>query len=186
MSVSDWIGAFGGFAGGAAAAYVALRTNAIERYRARLKEEGIEHEIRFTRLHERRIEVTGEIYRNLVRAERAFASWARPLQMASEPSWEEKGRLAADAGTTFIEHFHENRIWLDEDLVGDIQSVNDRIYEAYVGYTTYRRDDPRLEKDRLDAWMKAWKQLSEDVPTLRGKIERRIRGLLGVAAPGEL
>jgi hypothetical protein len=34
--------------------------------------------------------------------------------------------------------------------------------------------------------MKAWKQLSEEVPALRGKIERRIRDLLGVAAPAEV
>jgi hypothetical protein len=73
------------------------------------------------------------------------------MQMAGEPPCEEMGRLAAEAGARFLEHFHENRMWLEEDLVTDVQSVNDRIYEAYVDYTTYRRDNPRVEKERLDA-----------------------------------
>jgi hypothetical protein len=83
----------------------------------------------------------------------------------------------------FLEHFHEHRIWLEEDLVAEIQAVNDTLYSAYVDYTTYRRDDPRVQKERTDAWLKAWGRIRDKVPALRGKIEARIRNLLGVVPP---
>lgn len=77
-----WLGVIGGVAGGAAAFYTATRARSIERYRAQLKAEGYEHEVRFARLHERRVDVVADLYIKLVRAERAFASWVHILQEA--------------------------------------------------------------------------------------------------------
>jgi hypothetical protein len=50
--------------------------------------------------------------------------------MGGEPTWTEKGEASAQAATNFVEHFREHRIWLDQDLCADIQTVNDRLYEA--------------------------------------------------------
>lgn len=88
--------------------------------------------------------------------------------MAGEPTWTEKGEASAQAATNFVEHFHEHRIWLDQDLCADIQTVNDRLYEAYVDYTTYHHDDPNVQKERLEAWMWAWKHV-RDRPGASGK-----------------
>jgi hypothetical protein len=182
VSVGEVVVGIAGAAGGIAAVYVAIRAKSIERFRSALQREGVEHEVRFARLHERRVEVIGDIYTNLVRAEREFASWTRPLQMAGEPSWEEKGRAAVEASAKFHAHFEEHRIWLEEDLCADVKMVADALYEAYVNYTTYRQDDPNADRERLEMWMKAWKSLSENIPATRRKIEDRVRQLLGVTS----
>jgi hypothetical protein len=183
MSGTDLLAAVGGLAGGIAAVYVAIRAPTIERLRAVLHREGIEHEVRFTRLHERRVEVISDIYRNLVRAGRAMGSWTRPLQMAGEPPWEEKGKDAVEAAAGFVQHFEENRIWLEEDLCAQIKEVADGLYVAYVDFTTYRRDD--YSDERLEAWQTAWTSVSEKVPRTRKQIEERVRALLGVTAADE-
>jgi hypothetical protein len=178
MSAENVLAGVGGLAGGVAAVYVAIRAPAIERLRAVLQREGVEHQVRFTRLHERRVEVVGDIYRNLVRAERAMGSWTRPLQMAGEPSWEEKGKDAVEAAATFVQHFEENRIWLEADLCAQVQKVASGLYVAYVDFTTYRRED--YSDERLKAWQKAWMSVSQEVPATREQIEDRVRELLGV------
>ncbi len=51
MSLGDVLG---GIAGGIAAMYIAVRAKSIESFRHALQREGVEHEVRFTRLHEQR------------------------------------------------------------------------------------------------------------------------------------
>jgi hypothetical protein len=61
-----WLGVIG-VAGGAAAFYTATRAKSIERNRAQLKAEGYEHEVRFARLHERRVDVVADLNHSPVR-----------------------------------------------------------------------------------------------------------------------
>lgn len=181
-----WLGVIGGVAGGAAALYTATRANSIERYRAQLKAEGYEHEVRFARLHERRVDVVADLYIKLVRAERAFASWVHLLQEAGEPSMEEKGSIAGDAFNDFRTFFLEHRIWLEEDLCDRIALLDRELFTSFIDFTTYRRDDPNVHKEYMEKWMATWKKTQEDIPALRQRIERQFREMLGVvrASPG--
>jgi hypothetical protein len=171
---------------GLAAIYVAIRAPRIEQLRADLQRELVEHDVRFSRLHERRIEVIGDIYRNLVRAERAFASWTQPLQMAGDKNWDEKGTVAVAAATTFVEHFQENRIWLEPDLCDDVQKVVHGLYTAYVKFTIYDPEDKSAWYERFEKWREAWGAVSKEVPPVREKIEARVRLLLGVTPAGSM
>jgi hypothetical protein len=157
-----WLGVAGGIAGGAAALYTATRARSIERYRAQLKAEGYEHEVRFARLHERRVEIIAEIYRKLVRAERAFGSWVSLLQEAGEPTMDEKGSLAADAFSDFRTFFLENRIWLDQDLCDRIALMDRELFTSFIDFTTYRRNDPNVHDDYME---KVDVHLEEDAGT---------------------
>src|SRR5437763_16755984 len=120
MDWPGWIGVVGGSIGVAAGAYAALSARSIEHLRAKLKSEAYEHDVRFARLHEKRVDVIADLYAKLVIAEGGFASWVSPIQLAHEPSQQEKGLMAAEAGNEFVKTFLRNRIWLDEDLVKSI------------------------------------------------------------------
>lgn len=176
----ELIGAVGGLLGGAAAAYVALRRKAIEKYVAELDRVSYEHEVVFSRLHERRVEVVADLYRKLVDAVNAFGSWVRPLQMGGEPSMKEKAELAAKAGEEFQTSFLRARIWLDEDLCERLDAFSGELHEAFVTFTTYDPDDPNTHTERLQSWKSAWDKVSQDVPPLRREIESRFREMLGV------
>lgn len=160
--------------------YVLLRYRDIETFRKKLEIERFEHETRFARLHERRMEVIAELYRQLVHAERAFSSWVHPLQMAGEPSKEEKGQAAVEAANRFRSYFLEHRIYLEPGLCDEIAAFDRTLYETYVDLTTYDPDDPRETRDHLDAWRTSWNTVSSRVPELRQSIENRFRELLGI------
>jgi hypothetical protein len=177
------LGAIGGLLGGASAVYVAARRRAIEKYVAELDRVSYEHEVIFSRLHERRVDVIADLYHKLVDAEIAFGSWLRPLQMASEPTMIEKADLAAKAGEGFQTTFFRERIWLDEDLCEHLDALTRQIYEAFVDFTTYKADDPNTWTEYRDTWKKAWDKIDQDVPSIRREIEARFREMLGVVRP---
>jgi hypothetical protein len=177
-----WVGLLGGLLGGIAAIYTAVRYRAIEDYRARLKAEGIEHEVRFTRLHERRMEIIAELYNAITDAERAFNDWTHPLQFAGYPSKDELGKKAALAGKALREEIRKSRIWLDEDLCEQVGTLEQTLNEAWVEFTTYDTNDPTQKAEQMKAWYSAWKSVSQKFPALRQDIERRFRELLGVGS----
>jgi hypothetical protein len=153
---------------------------AIEKYVAELNRVSYEHEVVFSRLHERRVEVIAGLYTKLVDAEVAFGSWVRPLQLAGESPMDEKAKTAMQAGNEFQDAFLRSRIWLDEDLCKRLEALNKAIYEVFVDFTTYKADDPQTAIAHREAWKRSWDRMNEDVAGIRREIESGFRDMLGV------
>src|SRR3954462_9455759 len=66
--------------------------SAAERLRHELGMVALEHQVRFSKLHERRAEVIAQAYTKLVEAYWALQSFASPLEWAGEPDKSEKYR----------------------------------------------------------------------------------------------
>lgn len=177
------LGPVGGLLGAGAAVYTVIRVPAIERLRAQLQREGAEHEVRFGRLHERRVLVLDEMYKLLVRAERAMGTWTHPLREAGAPPEEELVRRAVDAINEFRTYFVEHRIWLDADLEPLVGAFDKKLVETLIKHTTYSPDDPSVHRERLEAWKDVWETMQNEVPNVRRGIEHRFRLLLGVTPP---
>jgi hypothetical protein len=176
-----WIGVTGGVAGGVAALYTATRAKSIEKYRAGLKSEGYEHEVRFARLHERRVDVVAEMYGRLVRAEEAITAYVHPLELAGGPSKDELSVPAQESYDAFVSHFKENRIWFDRDLEAQVDDYMARLHQAGISFTLYRRHEGRrLEESYFEKWGEAWNVVDKETPPLRRAIEGRMREMLGV------
>src|SRR5439155_3901458 len=180
--VLDVVGLAGGLLGGVSLAYTAVRYKTIEGYKAELQRQGFEHQTRFARLHERRVEVVSELYRQLARTESAVMAFVHPLEMAGEPSKEDLGREAQESSGEFGRYFRENRIWLDEDLIDQVEGLQRRMNEAGIKFGMYLSHGRQGGDDRyFDQWAGAWEIISKDVPPLRHSIEVRFRVMLGIA-----
>jgi len=177
----EWVGVVGGVLGGLAALYTAVRYRAIERYRAQLKAEGFEHEIRFARLHEQRMEVIANLHESIIEAERAFNDWTHPAHFAGQPPKDELGSIAAAKGKDLRRQIRASRIWLDADVLLEVDKLDETFHRVFVRFTTFDAELHRSEY--LDAWQEVWEDMSSEVPFVRMMIEERFREMLGVA-PG--
>ena len=175
-----WIAVVGGVIGAAGGSYTAIRWRAIENYRAKLKSEGYEHEVRFARLQEKRVETIADLYTKLVETESAFAAWFSPMAPADEAVKEKNAQHAIQVGNEYIQAFRRSRIWLDDDLVGLLDDLNRKLLEANVDFTMYDPKDWTSQREYRDSWVKAWRTVENEVPEMRGRIERRFREMLGV------
>jgi hypothetical protein len=152
-------------------------SNEIERLKADLRAAAFEHETRFARLHEKRIEIVAELYRKLAIAEDAFHDVLHPIQPGSRDDHKCRTRQAAIQAQTFFTFFNQNRVFLDDQLCGLILAIKEklrRISAEFAGALDFTEVPSTHEQ-----WTEAWKLFSTNVPPLRSEIEQRVRKMLG-------
>ncbi len=145
----------------------------IERLKADLRAAAFEHETRFARLHEKRIEIVAELYRKLAIVEDALNDVLHPIQPGSKEDHKLRTRQAAIEAQAFFKFFNENRVFLDDQLCGLILEIKEklrRISAEFAGAFDFA-ESPSTDEQ----WTEAWKLFSTDVPPLRSEIEQRAR-----------
>jgi len=147
----------------------------IERLKADIRTTAFEHETRFARLHDKRVQVIAELYKLLAQTATAFETWIAPLSLAPKPL-AEMAKDAANAANAFFEFFDQNQIYLDEKLCSLILQMREVFNRAWANFGA------GFEKPRPKEWMETWEAFQRDIPPLRIEIERRVRALLGVKA----
>lgn len=165
---------------------IELQTEAslqLERLRATIERAAVEHQVRFSRVHERQAEVISEVFANLERAHMAFRRLASPIQgsdvdmaVLTESAWEKHH--------DFAEHFYAHGIWLDEDTCTLVHSIVGGLQAAY--YTFVEDVDDRGVPRDSGAWLKSWKKVSDEIPKARRRLDQRFRQILGVNEEGDV
>jgi hypothetical protein len=148
----------------------------IERLRNDLRIAASEHETRFTRLHETRMDAVAELYVRLVHAYDAFSMWLHPLQFGGNAAQEERRKQAWKLGYEFMEYFSEKRIYFEEALCRDIDEAVTEFKRAWVAMEAYPPGMP----GRDEQWGKTWERFAGLLPSIRQQVERQFRDLIGV------
>jgi hypothetical protein len=92
----------------------AASTEATERLKHELQLVAHEHQVRFSKLHERRAEVIASLYALLVEAQWAGQSFVAVFEYAGEPPKEQKYATAMNKFAEFFRAFDKSRIYLPE------------------------------------------------------------------------
>ena len=146
---------------------------------AQLERAALEHQVRFTRLHETRAEVIAGIYRRLAQAQRCFEALVSPFQHAGSPDTNDRLRSAQDAGNEFIQYFDENQIYLDKDTCQLIAVFNEEMRNSFITFWVFVvQQQGQPTADQVEKWSEAWKILREKVPPIRKAIEDKFREML--------
>ena len=157
----------------------------IEKFRGDLRLASAKHEITFRRLDEKRADVVAELYKLLVRAYWEAESFTTPMEWAGEPGKKEKYVAAQNAIADYFRFFDQHRIYISEDLCGQLESFARELREPVIRFGVWLRHDHvtgQAAVQKNDAWDAAWKKVREDVPKLRGSIEREFRTIIGSGA----
>lgn len=157
---------------------------AIDQLKAELQLKSIEHQVRFSRLHEKRADVIAELYGLLVEALWEAESFLSPMEWAGEPNKKEKHQHAMNKLVELFQYFDKHRIFLPpevcaslEALVRDIrlQVINFGVWVRYENYEL--TNDSNIKKQ--DAWNLGWDAIKNQVPIARESLENEFRKLLG-------
>lgn len=162
----------------------AASTATTERLKHELQLTALEHQVRFSKLHERRAEVVADLYGLLVEAQWASQSFVSVAEWAGEPSKQEKYVSAMNKAAEFFRYFDKNRIYLPESLCKQleefIRNMRNRVIEFGVFIS---KDDAYMPehmlKQKLDVWIKASEYFDKEVPVARVALESELRNILG-------
>lgn len=160
---------------------------AIENLKNELQLRTIEHQVRFSKLHEKRAAVIAELYGHLVEALWEAESFLSPIEWAGEPNKKEKHIQAMNKLVELYRFFDKHRIYLPfevcaslETLVVDVRALV-ITFGVWVKYEDYELTDDSHTK-KSDAWNTGWSAIKNKVPVARASLENEFRSLLGDAA----
>ncbi len=178
----------------------AEQVKALEEQRTELRRIGFEHETRFSRLHERRVEVVGELYKRLVKTERIIRRLGTPLRppdisrsrldqgkdivmarMGGPGVNSERGEAHIQAVKAIAEledYLSENRFWFAPTLSADLGRFSEQRWYAYSGVFALEVAEDR--EDGPKSWDDVKRFVLEDLPGFRRALEDDLRKMLGV------
>lgn len=142
----------------------------------------IEHEVRFSSMHQRRAEVIAETYRLLAEALACVQSFVSPMEWLGEPDKKEKYKTAMQALGELFRYFDRNRIYLPERLCQSIDAFVDGLREPTIRFSVYlgvSEHDSEGLKERTKAWQGAWEKVESSAPLARRALEEEFREILG-------
>lgn len=159
---------------------------AIEHLRNELQLKTIEHEVRFSRLHEKRAEVIAELNSLFVDALWEAESFLSPMEWNGEPSKPEKYGAAMIKLVNLYRYFDKNRIYLPPSLCSSMEDLIAKIRGHVVEFGTYVQlvdsdKDLSVHQDKHKAWHAGWSAIREQIPTARESLENEFRELLGAS-----
>ncbi len=160
----------------------AATSNASEHLKHELQKTALEHQVRFSKLHERRGEVVAEIYSLLVEAHWAIESFVSPMEWVGEPSKKEKYLEAYNKPVEFFRYFDKHRIYLPQELCDQLEAFMRGMRTIVIGFGTYVQIEHPNEKtdcEKQKIWAEAYEYMDKEAPKARAALEAELRKLLG-------
>lgn len=159
-----------------------------------LQRRNVEHQVQFTKLHERRVDVLANLYKHIAGALRAAEDFVKPGRGEYTPknrtALAEEARKAVDALELY---FDEHQIYLppgvQEEARKLVKRLDGAVFEAgsfhdELGATIDSAEgEPGIDltqwkEDKLKARVRAWREISVIGLTLRRSLESEFRKLL--------
>ncbi|MGA8764946.1 MAG: hypothetical protein WB562_18900 [Candidatus Sulfotelmatobacter sp.] len=155
-------------------------TKDLERFKGDLQLAAVEHQIRFSKLYEKRAVVLADLYRLLVIATWETESFVSPIGGGAE----EQYRKALDAIAEYYRFFDQHRIYMPEELCPALEDFGRKLRSPTIGFGTYlefKYPNEATSQEKLKAWLEAWDSVKNVIPQLRSAIEAEFRRLLGAS-----
>lgn len=143
-----------------------------------------EHEIVFSRLHDRRVEIIAELYSLLKDVLFKAQNFSNPLGYTGDPTREEKRKIFSDALNKFSEQFEKNKIWLDESLCNEVQKLYKELIaparEMILAELLSEDGDHDAKRKKYTTWFEAHQKYENEVPRAVILLENEFRKVLYV------
>ncbi len=155
----------------------------IEKLKASLQIISAEHQVRFSKLHDKRAEVIAELYKRLVQV--FWRGQMFVLTSENNPTAYQKAEFAKtekEVRELFF-FFDENRIYLPESVctlldkfIGEIRG---NVYAAGI-FGRIENPNEHTSQQSQDAFTKGYEAFEKQIPAARRVLETEFRGILGV------
>jgi hypothetical protein len=161
-------------------------SNAAEQLKHELAVAALEHNVKFSKLYERRAEVVAEAYGLLVEAHWDSQSFVSLMEWVGEPPKQEKYVTAMNKSAEFYRYFDKNRIYLPQALCDQLDQFLRGMRSEVIGFGVYAsKEDDRIQDtvldQKYDAWSRAATYFDQEVPKAKAALETELRRIIGAS-----
>ena len=156
---------------------------AIERLKSDLQLHAIEHQVRFSRLHEKRATVIAELNSLLAEAMWAAENFFLAIKLPGEPSKREKYHATMTKLVELSRYFDKHRIYLSSEVIIPLEALVQKVrtlvtrFGVYLSWEEWQLQDP-TRADKNKAWNEGWEAIRNDIPAARRTLENEFRAIL--------
>lgn len=149
----------------------------IERLRTSLQIAATEHQVRFSKLHQKRGFIIAKLHRLLLEAADAA------MLVAANPRDIDYLKQAHEKHLELYRFFHFNTIYLPTAVCGLLGQYENKVRHSVVFIRIYMREEhptPQMIEEQNKVLLEAWRALETELPSMRKELEKEFRVLLGV------
>jgi hypothetical protein len=149
----------------------------IEQLKSQLQQAAIEHQVRFSNLHEKRAAVIADLYKRLVEA-----FWDGQQFVLQTGQSREEYLVAHKKILDFYVFVETHRIYLPEHICASLANFVDALRKPVISVYVYGSIDypnPQTLKERNEAFMAVYEAFKNDIPAARKALEDEFRKILG-------
>lgn len=155
----------------------------IERLRSSLQIVAIEHQVRFTKLHEKRAEIIAELYEKLVDLHRHGEFFVVTRENNPDPAKEEEFRKMQKELAEFWRFYERHQIYLPSEICAALEElqheIRGNVWAAGIFGRIHNPNEHVLQQSQ-DAFTKGYAAFEEKIPAARKALENEFRRMLGV------
>ncbi len=162
----------------------------VEQLKSRLQQVTIEHQIRFSKLHEKRAEVIEQVYQQLIEAEKGYGRFVLVDGYENDIGKQTEARRNTDTAMYELSLFIEkHRIYLPAAVCDLLKAFLDIMWNNAIAVGVYGSiKHPTLQtiQESNAAFTKAHEALAKEIPAARAVLEKEFRELLEGKPPAPL
>ena len=150
-------------------------TRKVQEVEAEFIKMSTEHQVRFSKLHEKRAEIISELYSRLYDFQWAVSAFLRNFHKKNH-----EGQNANELDNelyNFTDFFNKHRIYFTDDICLKIDELVETLLESYVPLEGRTPDDNNVKRD----WDMCAKVIQKKYPAIKESLENDFRKILGVA-----
>jgi hypothetical protein len=161
----------------------------IERLKSALQIAAVEHQVRFSKLHERRATVIENLYGRLVEAHKNARHFALAEGYSGDKQKQDDAYVKIEREMDELYDFIEtHRIYLPDQFCVELEALLRTMRGQIVAVSIYGsvgdNPTPQVLEERLATFREAYKTFDEvGVPALKRSLEHEFRKILGVENP---
>ncbi len=160
----------------------------IEQLKNSLQMTALEHEVRFSKLHERRAEVIEELYGRLVALQKDAQHFAIGEGYTPDKQKQDAAYLMIESAIFDLSDFIElRRIYLPEQFCASskifLEAIRKHTIAVWVNGSVGYDPMPHVLEERRVVFKEAYRACEQDIPALRSLLEYEFRKLLDPETP---
>jgi len=153
---------------------------AIEQLRSELRQQSLEHEVKFRRTDEKIAEVLDQVYRRLVDFYDCLVKYLKIVEYSGEPSKEAKLEETSKASRGFWDVFIPNRLYIPPAVFEATKAFADKLVTITNDFTFHLKDVSDGAPVDSHFWSKAWKEINDEQGSVFSSLVKEFQRRLGV------
>jgi hypothetical protein len=149
----------------------------IEKLRSQLSIAATEHEVTFSKLHEKRARVIAKTYSLLKKLFVCLGEYVNIVQLPNAPSKEEQRKVAAEAYQNFRSYYVTRVIFFPKPTASKLEEIDLELVKTFNRFVI--EVEMSKNPDPTNKWIEIFNRVKGEIKTALDELEDEFRRLLG-------